>query len=103
MIVSNLNWQYNYWIDLSDRWAEVFSITMEDFKKLQSWLATIIDGEVVDVEQPTTEEPKQPTEEELKEAKIKEVEALITRKLAMEALWEDTTEVERKISSLSSK
>lgn len=103
MIVSKIDWEYIVWQDLSERWAEVFSITMVEFQKIQSWLATIIDGEVVDVEQPTTEEPKQPTEEELKEAKIKEVEALITRKLAMEALWEDTTEVERKISSLSSK
>jgi len=103
MIVSILNWQYIVWQDLSSKWAEVFSITMEDFKKLQSWQAMIIDSEVVDVEQPTVEEPREPTEEETKEAKIKEAEALITRKLAMEALWEDTTEIETKISSLSSK
>ena len=63
MIVSKLDWQYNYWIDLSDRWAEVFSISMEEFQKIQSWLATIVEDNVVDVP------VKELTEQELKEIK----------------------------------
>ena len=66
MIVSILNWQYIVWQDLSKRWAEVFSITNEEFQKIQSWLATIVEWKVVDVEAP---EPVPPTEEELKDIK----------------------------------
>ena len=66
MIVSKLEWQYNYWIDLSDRWADVFSITMEEFQRIQSWQATMVDDEVVDVPTPEVVEP---TAEELQEIK----------------------------------
>jgi len=66
MIVSKLEWQYNYWIDLSDRWADVFSITMEEFQMIQSWQATMVDDEVVDVPTPEVVEP---TAEELQEIK----------------------------------
>lgn len=66
MIVSKIEWQYNYWIDLSDRWADVFSITMEEFQRIQSWQATMVDDEVVDVPTPEVVEP---TAEELQEIK----------------------------------
>lgn len=102
MIVSKLDWQYNYWIDLSDRWAEVFSITMEEFQKIQSWQAMMVDDEVVDV--PTPEvveiETTEPTQEELLELKVKEAEQLIVRKLALETIGEDTVEVQEKIDAL---
>lgn len=45
--VSYLNWQYNYWIDLSERKAEVFEITMQEFSDIQNWLAYIENKEVI--------------------------------------------------------
>jgi len=64
--VSYIEWQYNYWIDLSDRWADVFSITMEEFQRIQSWQATMVDDEVVDV---PALEVVEPTAEEIQEIK----------------------------------
>lgn len=61
--VSYIDWQYNYWIDLSEQWAEVFEITLSDFQKIQSWLSMIVDNKVVDVP------VKELTEEELQEIK----------------------------------
>ncbi len=52
MIVSKLDWQYNYGVNYSSRGAEVFSITTEEFAKIQSGLAEIVDDTVVDIEQP---------------------------------------------------
>lgn len=45
--VSYLNWQYNYWIDLSEKKAEVFEITMQEFSDIQNWLAYIENKEVI--------------------------------------------------------
>jgi hypothetical protein len=52
MLVSYLDWIYNYWVDYSDQWAEVFEITMEDFNMIQAWIANIIDWKVIKLEQP---------------------------------------------------
>lgn len=90
MIISKLDWQYNYWIDLSDRWAEVFSITMEEFQKIQSWLATMVEDKVVENEVIT---PAEPTQEELatieKTALISKINEL--QELAKEKRLEYTT------------
>jgi hypothetical protein len=39
-------------VNYSSRGAEVFSITTEEFAKIQSGLAEIVDDTVVDIEQP---------------------------------------------------
>lgn len=97
--LSLLNWQALYWIDYSDRWAEVLQISKEDYIKIRNGLAEfdVKTRTVVDLPQP---EPVEPTEEELqaqeeakelaeKEARIKEAEALVLRKLALEELEEE--------------
>lgn len=60
MIVSIINWQPLYWVNHPNA-DEVFFITMEEFQKIQSWLATIVWKEVVDIPVVIVEK----TEEEL--------------------------------------
>lgn len=71
MFLSILNNEVLYWIDYSSRWAEVLTITQEDFQKIQSWLATfdVETKEVVDIEQVI---PPQPTFEEIQELRANE-------------------------------
>lgn len=47
MIVSIINWQPLYWVDHPNA-DEVFSITKEEFQKIQSWLAELVGTEVID-------------------------------------------------------
>jgi hypothetical protein len=44
--VSIVDWQYIPWVK---KWDQVFEISRSDFQKLKSWLAVIIDQEVVDI------------------------------------------------------
>lgn len=45
--VSILNWEYIYWIDLSEQWAEIIEIKEEDFISIQSNNAEMIDWKVI--------------------------------------------------------
>lgn len=48
MIVSIINWQPLYGVEYPNA-DEVFSITKEEFQKIQSWLATLVWQEVIDI------------------------------------------------------
>jgi len=72
--VSIMNGEYIYWSDLSDRGAEVFEITEEQFANIEKWLWKIVDGEYVDI----VIEKKPLTNDELTEIKKQEMESLIS-------------------------
>lgn len=57
MLVSKLNNEYLIGVDYSSRWATTFEITQEQFAKIQSGLAEIVDDEVVDLPTPDPVEP----------------------------------------------
>ncbi len=57
MLVSKLNNEYMIWVDYSTRWATTFEITQEEFAKIQSGLAEIVNDEVVDLPTPEPTEP----------------------------------------------
>ena len=75
--VSNIDWQYIYWIDYSEQWAEVFDITLEQFNDIKNWLARIEDWVVIAIQKPevTEEEVQALRKQELlmKINKVKEV------------------------------
>ena len=108
--LSILNGQALYWIDYSDRWAEVLKISNSDYTKIRNGLAEfdVKKKKVVDIPQP---EPVEPTKEELqaqeeakelaeREERIKETEALLLRKLALEELGEEDEGIETKLQKL---
>lgn len=49
MLVSKINNEYLIWVDYSSRWATTFEITKEEFARIQSGLAEIVDDEVVNL------------------------------------------------------
>lgn len=71
MIISIYQNEISYWVDYSNRWAEIVHISQEDFQKIQSWLATfdVETKEVVDIEQVI---PPEPTFEEIQELRANE-------------------------------
>lgn len=71
--VSIKEWNYVYWVDLSDQWAVVFQISIEDFERIQSWVSKLEWQDVVEVIQP------QITQEQLKAERKKELISQIAK------------------------
>lgn len=89
------NWQVVYWVDYSNKWAEVVDITEAQF---------------LEETKPIVEPIPEPTQEELEEMKLKqkeqqreteiqEIEKMILRKQALEFLEEDTEEINVKLEA----
>lgn len=76
MIVSIINWQPLYWVEYENA-DEVFSISMQDFQKIQSWLAVLVWQEVIDIP------VKEKTDEELE---MEKKQALLGRLLTIQEL-----------------
>ena len=93
MIISILEWQLSYWIDYSDRGAEVLTITQEDFQKIQSGLATfdIETREVVDVPQPDPVETAPQVPQSITPLQVR---------LAMIHSWIDPTTIDTVLDSI---
>ncbi len=68
-----------YWIDYIDMWGEMVEITLEDFEKIQNWLARfdIESGTVIDII------PEELTPEEIREIRKNDLVHIIIPK----AVW----------------
>lgn len=58
MIVSLKDWEYIYGVDLTEKGSETFTISKNEFLKIQSGKSEMIDGEVID--KPIEEEVEVP-------------------------------------------
>lgn len=63
MIVSKLNWQYIFGIDLSDQGAVIFTISNEDLERLKNGEIDFVDGEIIPIEPPEVEVPEKTPEQ----------------------------------------
>lgn len=99
------NWEIKTNIDYSDKWAEVLDLPDVYIKKIiqRTHQYDPQTKKLVEIPQPEPEPIPEPTEEEIKEQKIKEAEQLVLRKLALQELEEDTTELNNKILEVKSK
>jgi hypothetical protein len=67
--VSIVDWQYIPWVK---KWDKVFEISISDFQKLKSWLAVIVDWEILELQTLKKETKKETKKElEIKEKAIK--------------------------------
>lgn len=97
-----------YGVDYSDREGRTKKeISKEDFAKIQNGLARfdIETNKIIDIpkiEVPEIIESEEEIEARELESKIKDAEALVIRKLALQELEESTTEIEAEITTLKS-
>jgi len=108
MKISILKWQVIEWNDLSKRWAEVFTIDDSFLWKLTA-KTHFFDTETKEVVAYPIPEPVEPTEDEIaeqeaiqkeqeKEIALKEIEALLLRKQALDLAGESTVDTVAKLA-----
>ena len=108
MKISILNGQVIEWNDLSSQWAEVYTVDDSFLWKLTA-KTHFFDTESKEVVAYPIPEPVEPTEEEIaeqeaiqkeqeKENALKDIEALLLRRQALDLAWESTVDTVAKLA-----
>ena len=99
-------WNINYWVCYSKKWAEIITITETGYEKITNW-THILKKVKWKWELKTKKIPKEELEkqEELKklqeeEKKIEKTTNLLIKKQALEFLWKDTKEIEELLTKI---